>query len=77
MKNKSVIGRCLLLELLDKYRMSQSELSEMTGISRSQINEYISNTRRMSLHNARIIAHVLRCNIEDLYEWKLDKHRGK
>lgn len=68
---KDIIGKCLLLEILKRADMSQIELSELTGISKQQINEYISNSRTMSLFNAKIIAHVLKCSIDDLYEWEL------
>lgn len=68
---KEIIGKCKLLELLRKADMTQIELSELTGISKQQINEYISNTRTMSLFNAKIIANVMKCYVDDLYEWKL------
>lgn len=71
MSKESVIGKCLLLKQLKKSDMTQVELSELTGISRQQINEYIKNNRIMSLPNARIIASTLSCHIDDLYEWKI------
>lgn len=77
MNNHDIFGRCLLLEILDKKRLTQADLASMTNISRSQINEYINNVRHMSFKNAAIIARVLNCRMEDLYEWKLDKHQGK
>jgi len=77
MTKRDIIGRCLLLELLDKKRLSQADLASMTDISKSQINEYIKGVRSMSLHNAAIIAHALGCSIDNLNEWKLDKHRGR
>lgn len=73
---KSIFGRCLLLELLEKKRMTQADLASKANISRSQINEYISNTRIMSFKNAAIISFTLGCKMEDLYEWKLGEHRG-
>ena len=76
MEYNSIFGRCLLLELLEKKHMSQAHLASLTNISRSQINEYISNSRIMSFKNAAIISHTLGCKMEDLYEWKLDEHRG-
>lgn len=76
MEYKSIFGRCLLLEILEKKRMSQADLSYRTNISRSQINEYINNGRIMSFKNARIISCELGCKMEDLYEWSTDKHRG-
>ena len=68
-----IIGKCLLLDILNRKRMTQADLAAMTGIARTQINEYIANTRKMSLVNAKLIAYVLRCHIDDLYEWEIKK----
>ncbi len=68
MTNK-IIGRCLLIHILHRLKMTQIELEELTGINRKQINEYIHNKRTMSLKNARVISKALKCHIEDLYEW--------
>jgi putative transcriptional regulator len=67
------IGKCLLLKILNNKRMTQSDLSDMTGIAKTQINDYIANTRKMSLPNAYLIAYALKCHVEDLYEWKIKK----
>lgn len=63
-------GKCLLSDLLQKSGMTQRQLSEITGISFQQINDFAKNRRIMSLSNARLIAKALpNCRIEDLYEW--------
>ncbi|WP_299831524.1 helix-turn-helix transcriptional regulator [uncultured Metabacillus sp.] len=67
------IGQCLLKELLDKRKMTQQQLVDLTGIDKSQLSGYISNTRKMSLTNAKKIALVIKCNIDDLYEWKVER----
>lgn len=69
--SKDIVGKCLLLNLLNKRYMTQVDLSEKTGISKQQINEYIANTRLMTIYNAKLIADALDCSIDDLYEWKL------
>jgi putative transcriptional regulator len=71
MSVQNIFGKCLLLNLLERRRMTQSDLAAITGISKTQINEYIANTRKMSLANAYIISRALRCHIEDLYNWKI------
>ncbi|MFO1442910.1 helix-turn-helix transcriptional regulator [Bacillus sp. Bva_UNVM-123] len=68
---REIVGKCLLLELLNKSYMTQTDLSIKTGISKQQINEYIGGTRLMSIYNAKLIAKALACKIDDLYEWKL------
>ncbi|MEW5569694.1 helix-turn-helix domain-containing protein [Rossellomorea marisflavi] len=66
---KKIIGRCRLRFILDHRRMSQEDLVVMTGIHKSQINEYINDKRKMSLKSARIISKSCNCSIDDLYEW--------
>jgi transcriptional regulator with XRE-family HTH domain len=66
---KKVIGRCLLGQILKKRRMTQEDLAIITGIHKSQINEYINNKRTMMLNSAKIIATALDCKIDDLYKW--------
>lgn len=66
--NKGKLKNCRLSIILKVSNISQIELSEMTGISDTQISQYINDKRIMSLSNAWIVAHVLRCSIEDLYE---------
>jgi len=68
---RSIVGRCLLQKLLHKRGLTQSDLSEKTGISTSQISDYINHRRIMTLQTAKRIAYVLRCHIDDLYEWHL------
>ncbi|WP_353852458.1 helix-turn-helix domain-containing protein [Rossellomorea marisflavi] len=67
--SKEIIGRCRLRLILDHRRMTQEDLVVMTGIHKSQINEYINDKRTMSLKSARIISKSCKCSIEDLYEW--------
>lgn len=63
-------GKCLLLELLQKRGMTQSELSEKTGITESQVSLYISGKRKMSYLSAVKISLALKCHAEDLYVWE-------
>jgi putative transcriptional regulator len=68
-----VIGKCLIPNLLKLRGMSQVDLAAITGISTTQINEYISGKRMMTLRNAKKIAYALNCSIDDLYTWKVRK----
>lgn len=63
------IGKSQLPKLLAKRGMNQQQLAERTGISPTQISDYVASRRTMSLRNAKIISGVLGCRIEDLYEW--------
>lgn len=66
-----VVGKCLLSNLLEKSRLTPTELSDKTGISVYQLSAYIHNKRTMSLSTAKIIAKALKCRIDDLYQWKV------
>lgn len=50
--------------------MTQSKLSEETGITESQISLYISEKRKMSYLSAAKISFILKCHVEDLYVWE-------
>lgn len=73
------VGRCLLADRLKKADLTQAELAELTNIPKSTISEYVNEIHVMSLAKAKTIAHVLNCNIDDLYIWKKSirgtKHR--
>jgi plasmid maintenance system antidote protein VapI len=63
------IRRCLLGEILRKSSINQRQLAHLSGKTESQISEYITGSRRMSLTTAVNIARILGCKAEDLYEW--------
>lgn len=64
------VGKCLLRDRLLDADLTQTELAEITYIPKSQISEYVNDKHVMSLETAKAISYVLKCNIEDLYEWK-------
>jgi transcriptional regulator with XRE-family HTH domain len=63
-------GKCLLRRRLSEAGMTQKQLSERVNLSPQMISHYIFNRKIMSLDNAKSIAAVLNCLIEDLYEWE-------
>lgn len=66
------IGRCRLPELLAMRGWTQNDLAEYTRLSKSQISDYVTHQRIMSLPIAGLIAGVLQVHIEDLYEGLTD-----
>jgi len=62
-------GRCLLQDHLDRHRMSQARLSELSGVNRKLINDYIHHRKYMTLVTAVRISIVLNVTPLDLYEW--------
>jgi addiction module HigA family antidote len=65
-----IVGKCLLGEILKRKRMSQQELAEQLGVSKQQINKYITNHSKMHYQTALRISKILNCKMEDLYEIK-------
>lgn len=62
-------GRCLLTDRLVESRMLQQELADRAGIDKRQISDYIHHRKYMSILTAIRISRVLRCRVEDLYEF--------
>ena len=70
------IGKCRLQKLLDERNLTQVEFARKMGMTKSQINDYISgDTQSMSLTTAKNIAYKLGCSMDDLYEWKFSKRK--
>lgn len=63
------VGRCLLARRLREAKMTQQELSDKLNMPPSQISDWANDLKKMSLGNAKTIAHALRIHIDDLYEW--------
>lgn len=63
------VGKCLLSDRLLQIHMTQQELADRIGVTRQQINSYSRNRRMMTVPIAKNIAKILRCEIDDLYEW--------
>lgn len=73
-------GRCRLRYLLARSKMTQTELSRLTGYkkdaplserigySKQQISNWVNNREVMSYEAAMVIAYLLGCQMEELYE---------
>ena len=62
--------RCRIPHILHSIGKTQSWLSDHTGLSKQRVSDYATLRRIMSIKAAKLIAHVLRCSIDDLYEWE-------
>lgn len=49
--------------------MTQQELADSMDITSQQISKYVNNRQKMSIEVAVNIAAILKCRVEDLYEW--------
>lgn len=63
------VGRCLLRYRLQERHMTQQELADSMDITSQQISKYVNNRQKMSIEVAVNIAAILKCRVEDLYEW--------
>lgn len=71
---KVEIGQCLIPELCRKKDITINELSEITGIKKQRLSDYNRLVKvDMSIRTAKRIA-ALDCNVEDLYEFKVERH---
>ena len=64
------VGCCQLRRLLNQRNMTQNDLADLTGLSKTKISDYVNNRSVMSLGTAAWIAECLKCSIDDLYEYK-------
>lgn len=64
-----IYGKSRLPELLKKRRMSQAEFSRRLDVSEAYVTQIIKGKMRFSLIKAKSAANILKCSIEDLYEW--------
>ncbi|UYZ12180.1 helix-turn-helix transcriptional regulator [Brevibacillus sp. WF146] len=63
------VGRCLLARRLREAGMTQQELCEKLNMPPSQVSDWVNDVKKMSLGNAKSVAHALGIHIDDLYEW--------
>ncbi|AXN39813.1 helix-turn-helix transcriptional regulator [Peribacillus butanolivorans] len=65
----SVVKRCLLRELRESRGLTQQQLADRVGMSKSTISDYENLRNIMLVSTAKVIADELNCRIDDLYEW--------
>lgn len=65
------IIRCRIPEHLFRLKQTQSWLADETGISKQRISAYVNLRVVMSLPVALVIARCLKCQLEDLYEFRI------
>lgn len=63
--------RCRIPEHLRRMGQNATWLGEVTGFGKPRISEYSSLRKVMSLNTSAVVAHYLKCSIDDLYDWKI------
>ncbi|MCP1354610.1 MULTISPECIES: helix-turn-helix domain-containing protein [Aneurinibacillus] len=64
------VRRCLLRNRLREYGLRQQDLADRLGMPRSQVSDYATGRRMMTIETAASIANAIGCTIDDLYEFK-------
>lgn len=62
------VERCLLLDLLRKRGMTQTDLADLLGIPKQRINEYVNDRHVMPYNIAYSISKTIHCDMADLYK---------
>jgi hypothetical protein len=62
--------RCRIPQLLNRIGKDQQWLADMTFKSKSQISDYCTLRKVMNLRTSALIAHYLKCKIDDIYVWE-------
>ncbi|WP_138756454.1 helix-turn-helix domain-containing protein [Paenibacillus sinopodophylli] len=62
-------GRCLLRQLLREQRKAQKWLCKETGISQSNMSDYVRGEKKMSANTMKTVAMALGVPMDDLYDW--------
>lgn len=63
------VGKCLLKDRLKDAKMTQAELARKIKKKPQRISDYANNVRSMSPETMKAVAIVLKCHMDDLYEW--------
>lgn len=58
-----------LAKILKEYPMTQTELAEVTGLSRSTINNYILGKRMPSVDAILAISYAINCTTDELIDF--------
>lgn len=64
------VKRCRLKEILHSLDITQIQLAEDLGYSKTFINDKVRLRGTLRVDIAMTIAKYLGCSIEDLYEWE-------
>jgi len=62
--------RCRVPTLLKRIGKDQQWLADVTGKSKSQISDYCTLRKVMNIRTAVLIAHYLKCTLDDIYVWE-------
>lgn len=62
--------KCRLSFILEQKKITQQELADNIGISKTRISDYVHNRRTMNISTLKTVSTALKCSMEELYEWQ-------
>lgn len=65
-----VIVRCTLRDRRKEKGLTVRQLEAISGINRGTLSKYESNETIMSIERAALLAILLNCKLDDLYDYK-------
>ena len=70
------ISKCLLRGRREAAGLTQEQLAIKIGTVKNRISEYENGEINMTIITAKKLAIACNCNIEDLFEFTIDRGRG-
>jgi DNA-binding XRE family transcriptional regulator len=70
------ILKCNLRDRRKKAGITQEQLAQEVGVSKTRISEYENNNVNMTIITAKKLAAVCNCTIDDMFEFYVDRRRG-
>jgi len=67
------IKRCLLRDRRKRAGLSQQQVAELLGVSKSRISEYENSEINMSILTAKKLAVICGCDISDLFIFEISR----
>ncbi|MEY8188609.1 helix-turn-helix transcriptional regulator [Peribacillus simplex] len=65
----AIVCRCLLQDIRKSRGLTQQQLADRVGMTKSTISDYENLRYIMLVSTAKVIADELNCRIDDLYAW--------
>jgi transcriptional regulator with XRE-family HTH domain len=70
------ISKCLLRDRRKAADLTQEQLADLLGVSKTRISEYENSEVNMTVITAKKLAVACNCDINDLFDFKVDRGRG-
>jgi transcriptional regulator with XRE-family HTH domain len=62
-----ILEGCQLDHWLKLRGISRAKFSKLMGVSRATVTDWCKNKQMMTLSNALLASHLLKCSVHDLY----------